>query len=41
MADAMQLANDYVAGTPPGTVITVNDMDGNRVYLAAATPADI
>jgi len=41
MADAMQLANDYVADKPPGTVIAVCDADGNRVYLAAATPAGI
>ena len=41
MADAMQLANDYVADKPPGTVIAVCDSDGNRVYLAAATPADV
>jgi hypothetical protein len=41
MADAMQLANDYVADKPPGTVIAVCDGVGNRVYLAAATPAGI
>ena len=41
MADAMQLANDYVGDKAPGTVIAVCDSDGNRVYLAAATPADV
>jgi hypothetical protein len=41
MADAMQLANDYVADKAPGTVIAVCDSDGNRVYLAAATPAGV
>jgi hypothetical protein len=41
LADAMQLANDYVADKAPGTVIAVCDSDGNRVYLAAATPADV
>ena len=37
----MQLANDYVADKPAGIVIAVCDSDGNREYLAAATPAGI
>jgi hypothetical protein len=41
LADAMQLANDYIANKPMGTVITVCDAGGNQIYQAAATPAPV
>jgi len=40
MSDAIQLANDYVAAKPPGTTIVVCDTNGNRVYVAGATPPE-
>lgn len=40
LADAMQLADDYVADKPAGTTIAVRDSNGGLAYQAAPTPSD-
>ena len=40
LADAIELADEYVAEQPAGTVLIVEDGNGSQLYQAGGTPLE-